>query len=179
MMIKHCWKIKILIVVSSYMWNYRLLCFVSFSFIVLYITFTIREAMVSFILLFFNIKQCFLKKIFGHTLHHVGPQFPNQGLNPCSLNWKGVVLNHQTAREVHFIHFNNTGLSFLIPGMEAAQLSPSTASHSDTWLSDAQPKKMISLVVTFPFHNGKNGFLEYLSSNQIRVSGKHGNQYKE
>ena len=87
----------------------------------------------------------------------------------------GGGLNLKIAGEVHFIHFNNTGLSFLIPGMDAAQLSPSTASHSDTWLSDAQPKKMMSLAITFPVHNGKNGLLEYPFSNQIRVSGKHGN----
>ena len=33
----------------------------------------------------------------SHTTWHVGPYFPNYGLNPCSLNWKCRVLtlDHQ------------------------------------------------------------------------------------
>ena len=30
--------------------------------------------------------------ILGHTAQHVGSQFPNQGSNPCSLQWKRGVL---------------------------------------------------------------------------------------
>lgn len=75
----------------------------------------------------------------------------------------------------NIICINNTSLRCLTPGMGTAWRSLSTASPSDAWSSDAEPKKTKLHAATFPLHNGKNGLLEYPSSYPIRVSGKHGN----
>ena len=50
---------------------------------------TINSEPISF---FFLINFSFFK-CFDCTMQHVGSQFPNQGLNLCSLQWKHIVLN--------------------------------------------------------------------------------------
>ena len=44
------------------------------------------------------------------TLQHVGSQLPNQGLNPCPLDWK-LRVNHWTTREVPQVLHSNHSLS--------------------------------------------------------------------
>ena len=41
---------------------------------------------------------------FGHVAHHVESQFPNQGSNPCPLQWKhGVLITEPPRKSLHFI----------------------------------------------------------------------------
>ena len=53
--------------------------------------------MVSSQLSFYFFLILFIYIFMSHTTWHVGPYFPNYGLNPCSLNWKCRVLtlDHQ------------------------------------------------------------------------------------
>ena len=42
---------------------------------------------------------CWFFSFFGHTMQHVGSQFPDQGLNPRPLHWKhGVLITGSSGR---------------------------------------------------------------------------------
>ena len=41
---------------------------------------------------YFSIYKCYFFFFFGHAVQHVGSLFPDQGLNPCLLQWPRRVL---------------------------------------------------------------------------------------